>query len=195
MNRLASIALTLVVSTLLTSCEVLWRANYEWQGRERQPRPVATASATQPILIPILHGGKERYQVAREWSFNRFGHVQRVPMGLVVDGASVPRPAWFFMPPDGLHRRAALAHDWTYLHHGVLSHELVLNRSQADDMFYDFMIESGIHKWRAGTAYRCVRLGGWAAWNSKDDLVVLPVEQDRLMARKKFTMFAHLYAR
>lgn len=149
----------------------------------------------QPVLVPVLHEQEEKYQHVGTWGFQAQGVHEQVPNGLIVDGASVPRFAWCFMSPDGLHRAAALAHDWTYILRGHLRNGVVLTREQADQQFYDHMIECGIERWRAGTAYRCVRLGGWAAWNSLESPIILPVDPNLMASPHRKRLIPHLYAR
>lgn len=154
--------------------------------------------AKQPLLIPVKHNGGEAYQVIRKDSFARKGCTAEIPEGLIVDGASVPRAAWCFMSPDGLHRRAALCHDVAYGLKGEFQ-TWSLTRKEADEMFYDFMVEDGVSRFRAGTAYNAVRVGGWLPWrNSSGQLIVIPVADDQHrfsagMPRKR-TLIRHLYA-
>lgn len=151
----------------------------------------------QPLLSPVLYNGREDYQLVSPWHFVRFGAVEDAPVGLVVDGASVPRVFWSFMPRDGLHRAAALSHDIAYGLRGRLVNGLVLTRSQADEMFYDLMVEAGVSRFRAGTAYSAVRAGGWVAWaKSSGTLTVLPVPEFAPMGKPPLRLFQprHLYA-
>lgn len=182
--------ITILCLLSLTSCQSLWLSVYRDRGGFGAKR------VNQPLLIPILHEGKEKYQVAEAWQFPWEDHSEEVPLGLVVDGASVPRAAWLFMPPDGLHRSAALAHDLLYLHRGSLPDGCQYDRAKADLLFYNFMVESGVGRYRAGLAYRCVRAGGWAAWNSVESPVILPVDR-RIAASaggSRRHIFSHIFA-
>lgn len=155
----------------------------------------APVAARQPLMVPVLHNGVEKYQVIRRDQFTRHGHTEEIPKGLIVDGASVPRSVWWFMPPDGLHRRAALCHDIPYALKGRFA-TWTMTRKQTDEMFYDFMIEDGVSKFRAGVAYRAVRMGGQRPWdNSPGRLTIAPVDDDtRLSARTQRPMTTrHLY--
>lgn len=152
----------------------------------------------QPLLFPIRYQGEELYQNFEDWTVTVNGQDIKVPAGLVVDGASVPRACWFFMPPDGLHRGAALFHDWSYINRGCnLTRGPPLTRKETDEAFYNLMIEAGVSPNVAGIAYRGVRLGGWAAWASRESPLILPVDRHR-MATPHFllprTRFSHLYA-
>lgn len=127
----------------------------------------------QPILIPILHEGRELYQLVEDYESCGI----HVPHGLVVDGASVPRLAWWFMPPDGLHRGAALIHDWLYINRGDLKDDgIKWCRKACDEMFHSLMLMAGVSRFRAGTAYRAVRRFGWHPWRkSRGEPVILPI--------------------
>lgn len=156
----------------------------------------ASARITQPVLIPIQYHGEEQYQNIEEWSFTEGGIKHIVPKGLVVDGASVPRACWWFMPPDGLHRAAAFAHDWLYILKGLPPEGQRMTRHECDIAFYDLMVDAGVSTKRAGTAYRGVRLGGWVVWNrpAKPPLI-LPVERRAVapIVTKPRTPFSHIY--
>lgn len=151
---------------------------------------------TQPLLVPIYHKGEECYQFVRPWSFVDNGTTHHVPKGLVIDGASVPRLCWPWMPPDGAHRAGAAGHDWAYLNKGHIT-GLNLTRHECDVIFYDLMVDAGVSERRAGIAYRGVRLGGWRVWNRPaEPLVILPVDP-RMAARRitpERTMFSHIFA-
>lgn len=85
------------------------------------------------------------------------GHV--VPNGFQTNGASIPRPFWFIVgspyAPEVIH--AALVHDWLYLCHAV-------DRTTADDIFYERMIADGVLRWRALIMRVAVRIFGGMAW-------------------------------
>jgi hypothetical protein len=160
-----------------------------------QTQPVsqrATAGFSQPVLLPIKYEGKERYQSVRDWTFE----TEKVPSGIVVDGASVPRIAWIFMPPDGLQRAAALGHDYFYIHRGVMPSGRVVTREEADFFFLEYMLKGGVSPRRASIAYNAVRGFGWREWNRPyKGPVILPVQQPVLAKRVQKPTFLtrHLY--
>lgn len=163
-------------------------------GCQTSPVPQkATSGFSQPILTPVLYGGEEKYQVSKAWTC----YGETIPEGLLVDGASVPRPAWWFMPPDGVHRAAALYHDWAYINRGKLRNGTVLTRYQSDLAFYNLMIKGGITPARAGTAYNAVRGFGWQEWNKLYvGPTIIPV-QSVVLAKKpqrKTFLTRHIYA-
>lgn len=67
-----------------------------------------------------------------------------VPAGFISDGASVPRPLWWFLPQWGRYSSAAIVHDYLCrsLDEGIA---LGLTRRDADRIFYDGMIECGVN--------------------------------------------------
>lgn len=152
----------------------------------------------QPILTPVLYQGQERYQSGKDWAWEHHGKLETIPAGLLVDGASVPRPVWWFLPPDGLHRAGAFAHDWCYINRGRLWNGEVLTRAEADDVFYNLMIEGGVSQTTASIAHRAVRSFGWVEWRKPYvGPTIVPVEGVMLAPRapnKRPAMLRHIYA-
>ncbi len=129
----------------------------------------------QPLLIPIWYKDSEAYQVFEDYIFVTRGESYIVPKGLVVDGASVPRMLWWFKPPDGEHRAAALAHDWLYLNKGVMPGR-TFTRRDCDQVFHDLLLQSGLSDGEASLLFAGVRLGGWVTWRkSSVGPVILPI--------------------
>lgn len=152
----------------------------------------------QPFLTPVWIERRELYQVQRRYPFDCYGSKEEAPEGMIVDGASVPRLAWWFLPPDGLHRAAALGHDWNNKMKGLLANGQRITRLQADVLFYETMICAGVPKWRALTAYRVVRQFGLRAWNDPKNVpMILPLVQHAPSRRRVLPQFAltrHIYA-
>lgn len=150
---------------------------------------------SQPILVPIKHQGRERYQLIRDWEWEWCGNVEKAPAGLVIDGASVPRAAWWFLPPDGLHRAAACAHDVAYIGRGKMPSGLEMKREEADLMFYTLMLRGGVGNKRAAVAYHAVRGFGWREWNRPYvGPLIIPVQQViASRQRKTFFLTRHIY--
>lgn len=99
----------------------------------------------------------------------------------VYDGASVPRFLWTLTGyrPDGLHRAAALIHDWIYVHKGILpkgSHQYQdsdgtwrdtyakWSRKDADRIFGRILKESGVRKRKRKLMVRAVMWFGGTRW-------------------------------
>lgn len=141
----------------------------------------------QPDLEPIGYAddGHPLYRVRVNYIYQWTapdGKERRliVPYGFRCDGASVPKCLWHFMLPDGLHRAAALIHDFLYDYRGQIpvgSYQrldagkwVVIDapwkRVHADKMFARILRESNVPKFQRRNAYRAVRIGGWTFWRS-----------------------------
>lgn len=147
----------------------------------------------QPLLIPIRAPGDDAlYRLTQDWSYDWVEPVfdtplrLTVPKGFETDGASVPRLLWTLVgiTPDGLHRAAAVAHDFIYRYSGHLpagSHQLQMQvqmpmpssmrdtghlwtRKEADRLFARILRECGVSKTRRRIMYLGVRIGGWRSW-------------------------------
>jgi len=81
-----------------------------------------------------------------------------VPAGFVTDFASIPRALWWRYPKSGKWNRAAVLHDYLYVHNGV-------SRLDADRLFYEALKACDVNWWTRRVFYRAVRLGGWVVWN------------------------------
>ena len=128
-------------------------------------------SLRQPLLIPILFEGREVYQLVEEWSFVSMSERIAVPKGFICDGASIPRLLWMIRPPDGIHRAAAVAHDWLYANKGFG----VFTRKKCDLVFLDLLKAAGVSWLSRKLMYRGVRLGGWVAWSKPKRVTVEPM--------------------
>lgn len=144
----------------------------------------------QPLLIPIRALGDDPlYRVVRAWRYewemeDGTELCLMIPKGFEVDGASVPRLLWTLtgITPDGLHRAAALAHDYIYRYSGHMptgAHVFhrqgkgwldtghMWTREEADRLFARILRECGVSKTRRRIMYLGVRLGGWRSWHAK----------------------------
>jgi hypothetical protein len=83
-----------------------------------------------------------------------------IPAGYQHDGASY---AALLFQRDGVHRRAALEHDYLYENEGIIP-EAVCTRLSADNRFRDLLIEAGVKSWHVKAAYAAVRLAGGLYW-------------------------------
>jgi hypothetical protein len=128
----------------------------------------------QPLLIPIFYEVVECYQLFEAWSFQAICVGMTVPQGFICDGASVPRILWGIKPPDGLHRAAAVAHDWLYANKGRFNFG-TFSRKECDEVFRTLLIEAGVSRFQSWLMYRGVRLGGWATWRKPKNVRILPV--------------------
>jgi hypothetical protein len=76
-----------------------------------------------------------------------------VPIGFLSDGASVPRPLWWFLPAWGRYSSAAIVHDY-------LCRETTTDRKVADRIFYDGMKMCGVNVYLRWLMWASVRLYG-----------------------------------
>lgn len=86
-----------------------------------------------------------------------------VPVGFVTDFASIPRPFWTLLPPEGEYAYAAILHDFIYWTQDR-------SRKEADTVFRLAMEDFGINTATISTIYRAVRLGGEASWRNNATL-------------------------
>lgn len=111
-----------------------------------------------PNLLPVEYEGLELYQLYEDFTYLQMGldgiyRPRTEKKGRLVDGASVPQPAWWYMPPDGRHRRSAFAHDLDY----ALK---LLPKHLADLEFRRRLLEDGVSKARVFIVYRSVKYFG-----------------------------------
>ena len=117
-----------------------------------------------------------------EWRAKRV--VIRVETGFVTNFASIPTGFRNLFPVNDKHRLAAVAHDYLYSCAGVArSYEfikpngciiknndgfnVIYDRPEADQLFYDMMISEGVKQSKAKAMYRAVRYFGFLAWGAK----------------------------
>jgi len=86
-----------------------------------------------------------------------------VPVGFVTDFASIPRPFWALLPPEGEYAYAAILHDYIYWFQDR-------PRTSADMILKLTMEEFGVSAPTVSTIYKAVRLGGGAAWRNNATL-------------------------
>lgn len=92
-----------------------------------------------------------------------------VPAGTLTDLASIPRPLWAALPPDGPWTKAAVLHDALYKSHGDLQrlgHQLAFTRAEADKILDDAMAAVGVGRLARWAIYAGVRVGGAGSWGS-----------------------------
>jgi len=84
-----------------------------------------------------------------------------VPAGFLSDGASVPRPFWWVLPPWGSYGPAAITHDFLcetgkIVLSGVPS--VLTTRAEADKIFKLAMEALGVPGWKKNVMYIAVRV-------------------------------------
>lgn len=128
----------------------------------------------QPLIIPIKESG-DIYRLYAEYTYTPDegafdGFTLIIPEGFEYDGASIPKIFWSLlgMGKDGMHRAAALVHDWLYIHKGeIVSSDgqlLPYTRKDADDLFFAMLKDASIVSWKAWVMYKAVRIAGQTVW-------------------------------
>lgn len=89
-----------------------------------------------------------------------------VPAGFLTDGASVPKPLWFILPPWGRYGQAAVLHDIlcegkTMFHSEV---PVAVSRKKADHIFRDAMKVAGVNLFERTVMFLAVRAWGIFGW-------------------------------
>ena len=124
---------------------------------------------------PSIKGGRSLWGLTEELSYmpSNGTDVIRVPKGFVTDLASIPRPFWVLLPPDGPWTKAAVIHDFLYYTGGtgVWNHHPSGNtrktpytRAEADWILRDAMQDRGVGGFSREIIYLAVRVGGGAGW-------------------------------
>lgn len=129
----------------------------------------AATKLPMPRLEPVPWR-KNTWLLLDDWVFNDIF----IPRFFFCDLDSIPRFPFIYSYLKGYARTAAMAHDWFYAT-GVLS------RTDADRVFYDFMILEGVPRLRARLIYWSVRGFGWIFYGKKDgvyDALMAPEVRD-----------------
>ena len=103
-------------------------------------------------LVVTPHG-KDCWELYKD--FEAYG--VKVPKGFVTDLASIPKFFWRILPPFGLYSEAAVIHDYLYRCEGLTSYP---TKADADNLFYEIMLDSEVKKWKAYAMFKAVRLFG-----------------------------------
>jgi len=124
----------------------------------------------------IDNNGADRNMTIIEefWYLDPDGKKWVAPKGSVINGASIPCPLWSMIgsPYTGDYRRASIVHD-------VACHDNLINRKDADVMFYHACLAGGCSFHQAKLLYAGVRIGAWSAAFFKFD----SFEKDKLSFR------------
>lgn len=83
-----------------------------------------------------------------------------VPEGFKTDFASVPRPFWTILPPDGDYTQAAVLHDFLYT-------TKPRTRDASDKIFLEAMQVLEVDEWKAQIMFWAVHTFGQIAWDNK----------------------------
>lgn len=146
---------------------------------------VAVSKIYQPSLKPVRAGisaNAFNYKQVGRWSFqfeiDKVKYRGSVPSGWISDGTSIPQAVWSIsgITRDGLERASAWGHDWQYSHVGrvVLEYynksawvhvDRILSREEADNIFYQGLLKSGVDEKRAKLMFDMVRKFGGHVWD------------------------------
>lgn len=96
-------------------------------------------------------------------------NVHIVPMGFVFDLASLPWWIMWALEKLGRHQRAAALHDWLYVNQ-------TNSKRWSDLQFRQAMDHDAVGDWRKWLAWAGPAVGGWFAWRSKDDILIVDLE-------------------
>lgn len=85
--------------------------------------------------------------------------------GFECDGASIPRALWRLCGHPLQYPRviAGIPHDWLYKAH-------ITSRRVADAIFREILVDLGFPIWKAWVEWFALRLFGWFAWLSHDEM-------------------------
>lgn len=113
------------------------------------------------LYVQILKDNS--FRLSRDFYFSVFTQEYIVPEGFETDLASVPRVPVVYFLVGGRGHKAAVIHDWLYVH-GVYT------RADADSIYYHALRESGVGYAYAQMMYRGVRLGGGAYYKRHNNV-------------------------
>ena len=113
---------------------------------------------TEILISPIGEELRTEWRIIEPLNFhsNIFNKNYVVPKGEVTDLAS-----WLITAASA----AAIVHD--HLYKFGLKFKQIENRKEADTVFYEAMLDTGVYKIRAIAYYYAVRLFGWQFFNNK----------------------------
>lgn len=121
---------------------------------------------------PILRVGDEGEWILETplYYVTRAGDDLVVPAGFETDLASIPQLFHSVVPVNGMHRAAAIVHDWLYVTQPC-------PRADADRIFLEAMANLGVRWSQRWVMYAAVRVGGWLPWSRRRDAAIEAPEQ------------------
>jgi hypothetical protein len=122
-----------------------------------------------------LRGGRSLWALTKTLTYTPTGATDQitVPKGFVTDLASIPRPFWDLLPPDGPWTKAAVIHDYLYYTQGsgvwnkhpkTITKATPYTRAEVDWILRDAMQDRGVDLVRRNIIYLAVRVGGGGGW-------------------------------
>lgn len=109
--------------------------------------------------------GEQNYLLINPLLYRDKEYFITVSAGFDFDGVSIPRILWSLVgsPMTGGYQRSACLHDALYA-------SQLFPRDVCDKIFYEAMKAEGVNKIKAYTLYKAVRIGGYFAYKSKDEI-------------------------
>lgn len=124
---------------------------------------------TTPIWlqVPTDESGTLNWKTLEALNFwsNQYQRNFVVPKDFETDLASVPHDLLAWAVGGGRGNAGAVLHDWLY--RNGYAHKQIYKREQADNLFYEAMLDCKVPKWRAWLMYWAVRMFGKKAFKGK----------------------------
>ncbi len=85
-----------------------------------------------------------QWEIMEDWLFMLpNGETIVIPKGFIFDGASIPRPFWFLLPPTGLLLIPGLIHDFAYRYNYLW----LVNEKDGQKFYSKYEVNSGQKYW------------------------------------------------
>lgn len=121
---------------------------------------------------PVIRNGHQYYAERNTIAFRTdAGDLVAAFAGSNTDGASIPRPLWSLMPPDGPWYEAAAIHDALFKSAGSMvwhghvgrTRAAPYTRSEANEILREAMVSLGVPAWKRIVIYEGVQAGAIVA--------------------------------
>lgn len=121
-----------------------------------------TSRFLSPLVLQLAGGDGEQWLLKApfQYSSDVLNRIVTVPEGFQTDLASVPRLPVVYLLTGATGNEAAVVHDFLYTLQPC-------TRKQADDVFYEAALSSGVPKWRAWMMWAGIRAGGGSHWKTR----------------------------
>ena len=129
--------------------------------------------AEGPDGRPLTRDGRSTWSVNAPLAYDDGRQRIVVPDGFITDLASIPRPVWNLVPPDGPWAKAAVIHDFLYATRGTgvvsdgscgIDKPGGYTRAEADQVLDDAMACLGVPFLTRLAIWSAVRAGGGRGW-------------------------------
>jgi len=115
----------------------------------------------EPLKVELMNDG-DLWMVLEEMDYEvgnvGSGEKIEVPMGMMTDFGSVPKPLWGIISPIGRATRGFVLHDYLY-------QQQTYTRFKSDNILLEALEVLGLNWFKRWSIYLGVRAGGWVAWN------------------------------